>query len=150
MEASVRTVFAPFGIPSQVIEALTKHLAASEPEHIVDFITKFEHCAEEPSASRALTSALTIAMGYFLGGLVPLIPYLFVADLMMGLYISIAVMAVALFSFGYVKTCIVAGWNGSRCVKKGMFGGFQMVVVGGAAAGAAMGLVKAFDGMAGS
>lgn len=119
---------------------------------MVDFITRFEHCAEEPGSSRALTSALTIALAYFLGGLVPLLPYLCVgeSEVMLGLWISVGVMAVALFSFGYVKTCIVTGWEGMRCVRMGLFGGAQMVVVGGAAAGAAMGLVKLFDGMGGS
>lgn len=61
------------------------------------------------------------------------------------LYVSIGVMAVALFTFGYVKTGVVVGWEGRRCVRKAVFGGIQMVVVGGAAAGAAMALVKAFD-----
>jgi VIT1/CCC1 family predicted Fe2+/Mn2+ transporter len=151
-ERSVRTVFEPYGVPDRIVAELAAHLSAAGREHMVDFITRFEHCAEEPSSSRALTSALTIAMAYFLGGLVPLLPYLCVGEneVMLGLWISVAVMAVALFSFGYVKTCIVTGWDSTRCVKMGMYGGAQMVVVGGAAAGAAMGLVKAFDGMGGS
>lgn len=92
-------------------------------------------------------SAITIALGYFLGGLLPLIPYFFVGrdEVFTGLYISIAVMVVALFLFGYVKTCIVTGWTGSRNIGDAAFGGVQMVVVGSAAAAAAMGLVKAFD-----
>lgn len=151
-ENSIRTVFSPYEIPNHLLQELTQHLTTSKPEHLVDFITKFEHCAEEPSSSRALTSALTIAMGYFLGGLIPLLPYLFVGEteVLLGLYISIAVMAVALFSFGYAKSCIVAGWEGPRCVRMGFYGGVQMVFVGGAAAGAAMGLVKLFDGLGGS
>ncbi|KAH8903141.1 DUF125-domain-containing protein, partial [Coniochaeta sp. PMI_546] len=149
-ERTVRAVFEPYGVPPHVVAGLADQLsAAAGREHLVDFITRFEHCAEEPSSSRALTSALTIALAYFLGGLVPLLPYLCVGEreVMLGLWISVAVMAVALFSFGYVKTCIVTGWDSTRCVKMGLFGGAQMVIVGGAAAGAAMGLVKAFDGM---
>ncbi|KAK4198586.1 VIT family-domain-containing protein [Triangularia verruculosa] len=99
---------------------------------------------------RAVKSAVTIAAGYFLGGLLPLIPYFFVAGhvgrLLTGLYISIGVMGVALFTFGYVKTGVVVGFerrHSSRC----MLGGVQMVVVGGMAAGAAMGLVKGFEGV---
>lgn len=139
-------------MPPSVVSELTQHLSASGPDGVVDFITRFEHGAEDPGSSRALTSALTIALAYFLGGLLPLLPYLCVgaSEVMLGLWISVAVMAVALFAFGYAKTCIVTGWEGSRCVRMGLFGGAQMVVVGGAAAAAAMGLVKAFDQMGGS
>lgn len=74
-------------------------------------------------------------------------PYFFVGrdEVYTGLYISIAVMVVALFVFGYVKTCIVSGWSGGRNIGDACFGGVQMVIVGSAAAAAAMGLVRAFD-----
>ncbi|KAK0673058.1 VIT family-domain-containing protein [Cercophora samala] len=101
--------------------------------------------------TRAMKSAVTIAAGYFLGGLLPLIPYFFLVAghpgrLMTGLYISIGIMGVALFTFGYVKTGVVVGFGrqqGGKCT----WGGVQMVVVGGMAAGAAMGLVKGFEGV---
>lgn len=57
-------------------------------------------------------------------------------------------MVVALFLFGYGKTCFVSGWKGSRNVRRGLIGGLQMVLVGGVAAGSAMGLVKGFQLMA--
>ena len=106
---------------------------------------KFHHCALEPPTNRAFTSALTIALGYFIGGFIPLLPYFFAANVLSGLYVSVGVMALALFAFGYGKTCVVAGWSGSRRVWQGVCGGLQMVVVGGVAAGAAMGLVMAFN-----
>ena len=56
-------------------------------------------------------------------------------------------MVVALFTFGYVKTCFVQGWQSSRNVVLGIVGGFQMVLVGGVAAGVAMGLVKGFNAL---
>lgn len=146
MVATVRDVFAPYQLPAQTLDDLATHLSASPRR--VDFVMQFQHCAQEPASSRAFTSAITIAMGYFLGGLLPLMPYFFVSenDLLRALYISIGVMAVALFSFGYVKTCIVTGWRGSKYVRQGVLGGIQMVIIGGAAAGAAMGLVRAFNG----
>ena len=76
-----------------------------------------------------------------------MIPYFFVGtdEVMKGLCISVAVMVVALWVFGYVKTCVVEGWGGLENVEKGCRGGVQMVAVGGLAAGAAMGLVKGFN-----
>ncbi|CZR60940.1 related to CCC1 Proposed vacuolar iron transport protein [Phialocephala subalpina] len=142
---SVASVFEPYELPKQTLQDLSSHLA--ESPHLVDFIMQFQHCEEPPASSRALTSALTIALGYFFGGLLPLMPYFFVGSdqVYEGLYISIGVMVVALFLFGYIKTCVVVGFGGGKCIRAGCLGGIQMVVVGSLAAGAAMGLVKLFD-----
>lgn len=51
-------------------------------------------------------------------------------------------MAVSLFVFGYVKTFLVGEINKLVCAKAGV----QMVVLGGVAAAAAMGCVKAIGG----
>lgn len=111
------------------------------------FLMNFHHTMQEPSDSRAFFCALTIALGYFVGGFVPLLPYFFVGPhaAFVALRWSIATMAVALFLFGYGKTCFVSGWNGKRNVRRGLVGGMQMVLVGGAAAGSAMALVKGFQ-----
>ena len=149
--AAVSDAFASYGLPPHILDGVARHLAAS-PEAQVDFLMRFGHCAEEPASSRAAVSALTIAAGYFLGGLLPLLPYFFVpeAEVLLALWISVAVMAVALFVFGYAKTCAVGGWSGRQRVWEGVVGGAEMIVVGGAVAGAAMGLVKLFDGIANS
>lgn len=82
----------------------------------------------------------------------PLVPYFFVGpnDAFVALRWSIATMAVALFVFGYGKTCFVSGWRGARNVRRGLVGGAQMILVGGVAAGSAMGLVKGFQFLASS
>jgi len=143
--ADITGVFRPYSVPKDTLDNLTRHLTGSP--HLVDFVMQFQHCAEEPASSRALTSAITIALGYFLGGLLPLIPYFCVERnrVYQGLYISIGVMVIALFIFGYVKTCVVVGWEGDRNIRAGCYGGVQMVIVGSAAAGAAMGLVRLFN-----
>jgi VIT1/CCC1 family predicted Fe2+/Mn2+ transporter len=112
----------------------------------------FQHTLPEPSGSRALTCALTIALGYFVGGFVPLLPYFFVGphDAFYALRWSIVIMVITLFLFGYGKTCFVSGWKGNQNIRRGLIGGVQMVLVGGAAAGAAMGLVKLFQALASS
>jgi VIT1/CCC1 family predicted Fe2+/Mn2+ transporter len=146
---SLSQIFTPYSIPPSTIASLTTSLTSSP--HLVDFLMKFSHCLESPAASRAFTSAFTIALAYFLGGLLPLIPYFFVGteDVYQGLYISIGVMVLALFAFGYAKTCAVVGWEGHRNVRDGCWGGVQMVFVGSVAAGAAMGLVRVFNGEGG-
>lgn len=85
---------------------------------------------------------MTIAAGYFFGGLVPLTPYFLAETNRIAFLWSIAVMAVALFAFGYVKTVLVGEGSKVLCAKAGV----QMMVLGGVAAAAAMGCVMAIGG----
>ena len=101
----------------------------------------------EPATSRPFVSAATIALGYFIGGFIPLLPYFCVkrVEVLLALWWSIGIMAFALFIFGWVKTGVVSGWRGRKNILEGLNGGIQMVVVGGVAAGAAVGLVRAIN-----
>lgn len=134
-------LFEPYDIPPSTLAPLTAHLLTSPS--LLPFLMRIEHCLPPPSPHRALASAITIASAYFLGGLVPLVPYFFVGEgegeVEKALWVSICVMVAALWVFGWVKT-VVCGGGGWDRVK----GGVEMVVVGGVAAGAAMGLVRAF------
>lgn len=148
VSTTISDIFEPYELPSELVAQLTNHLAVSPM--LPSFLMNFHHTLPEPSGSRAVTCALTIALGYFIGGFVPLLPYFFVGpqDAFVALRWSIATMVIALFIFGYGKTCFVSGWKGRKNVRKGFVGGLQMVLVGGIAAGSAMGLVKAFQMMA--
>ncbi|KAJ5748931.1 uncharacterized protein N7511_010627 [Penicillium nucicola] len=145
---TISDIFEPYELPSELVAQLKNHLSASPM--LPSFLMNFHHTMPEPSGSRAVICALTIAMGYFIGGFVPLLPYFFVGpqDAFIALRWSIATMVIALFIFGYGKTCFVSGWRGRRNVRKGLVGGIQMVLVGGLAAGSAMGLVKGFQMLA--
>ncbi|KAL3475008.1 VIT family-domain-containing protein [Aspergillus californicus] len=147
---TIEDIFKPYDLPPALLSELTSHLSSSP--HLPSFLMTFHHTLPEPSPSRALTCALTIALGYFIGGFVPLLPYFFVGDTeaFVALKWSIATMAIALFVFGYAKTCFVSGWSGRKNVRGGVVGGVQMVLVGGIAAGCAMGLVKGFQALADS
>ena len=104
------------------------------------------HKESAPDCNQAWISAVTLAVGYFVGGFIPLIPYFVVDQVIAALYWSIAVMAVTLLAFGYIKTSIVRGWSGRDNILAGVRGGIEMCFVGGAAAGAAIGLVKLIHG----
>ncbi|KAL2868341.1 VIT1/CCC1 transporter family protein [Aspergillus lucknowensis] len=147
---TIHEIFTPYDLPPELVTELTRHLSSSP--NLPCFLMNFHHTLSEPSGSRALTCALTIALGYFIGGFVPLLPYFFVGknEAFVALKWSIATMVVALFVFGFGKTCFVSGWMGSRNMMKGAVGGLQMVLIGGVAAGSAMGLVKGFQALADS
>ena len=139
-------VFEPYGLSGPALSALSNHLHSNHDE-LVDFLMRFHHQMPEPAFSRPFVSAATIAIGYFVGGIIPLLPYVCVHqnEVLLALWWSIGVMAIALFSFGWVKTAVVCGWHGKKNVLAGAIGGVQMVVVGGIAAGAAVGLVRAIN-----
>jgi VIT1/CCC1 family predicted Fe2+/Mn2+ transporter len=71
----VQDIFASYGLTTEqstpIVEALSKR-----PEAWIDFMMRFELGLEEPDPKRALTSALTIAVSYIVGGLIPLSPYI--------------------------------------------------------------------------
>lgn len=114
----------------------------SKPKNLIDFVIKFGKGLDEPLEGREFTSALTIGLSYFLGGFVPLVPYFFCATVRVGLLVSVVVMIITLFIFGYIKTLI--SLEDSSLSKK-VSEGIQMVIVGSIAAGAAWTLVYFID-----
>jgi VIT1/CCC1 family predicted Fe2+/Mn2+ transporter len=91
----------------------------------IDFMMRFELGLEEPDPRRARTSALTIALSYVAGGLVPLAPYFVFSTMGAALRASIVVTLLALMLFGYIK--------GRFTVKRPFRSAWQTVVVGGLA-----------------
>ena len=73
------------------------------PKNWVDFMMRFELGLEQPDPSRAWKSALTIALAYVVGGMIPLSAYLIVGDARAALRVSVAVTLVALAIFGAIK-----------------------------------------------
>ncbi|KAL4935597.1 hypothetical protein BDV06DRAFT_125277 [Aspergillus oleicola] len=141
----VYDIFAAHGVPEEAIAPINASLHAST-DRLREFLITFHHKESEPDCNQAWTSAITLALGYFVGGFIPLVPYFFANEVLFALYCSVAVMAVTLLVFGYVKTGAVRGWSGRDNILAGLKGGIQMVLVGGVAAGAAIGLVRVING----
>ena len=139
----IRSAFSKYDFPEQTIDSMTTSLLA-ESGQMVDFLMRFYHRLAEAdyAASRAYLCGLTIALGYVLGGLIPLLPYVFIADTQSAFLSSVIVMALALFVFGWVKTALVGECSRWVCFQNAV----QMLVLGGLAAAAAIGCVKAIGG----
>ena len=129
----VADVFRGYGMSEADLQPVVKAICADQ-KRWVDFMMRFELGFEEPDPRRARNSAVTIALSYILGGLVPLSSYMLVNDLHTALRVSVAVTLVALFVFGYVKGRLT-GLTPLR-------GGLQTVVIGGLASAAAFGLAR--------
>jgi VIT1/CCC1 family predicted Fe2+/Mn2+ transporter len=129
----VRDIFLSYGLSAEecatVVESLRKR-----PKDWVAFMMRFELGLEQPDASRAWKSALTIAVAYIVGGIVPLSAYLFLSDAHRALVVSVGVTLIALAVFGGVK----ARFTGVPVIR----GALQTTVIGGLAAAAAFGIAR--------
>ena len=103
-------------------------------EQWIDFMMRFELGLEAPDPKRARVSALTIGLSYVVGGFIPLTPYILIPNLTTALMVSVVVTLIALFVFGYIK----GRFTGTKPLRSG----FQTVLVGGVAAGAAFLLAR--------
>src|SRR5271163_4766883 len=127
-EEEIYEIFEEYGVERQeskpVLEALKR-----QPQAWVNFMMRFELGLEEPHPNRASRSALTIALSYVVGGLVPLVLYMVAKSLPAALTASVAITVVALLVFGGVKGSL----TGAGTVRSAV----QTVLIGGLAAGAA-------------
>lgn len=110
------------------------------------FLLKFGEGLEETTDSRLFISAITIGLSYFLGGLVPLLPYFFIPTAGEGLAWSAGITAIVLLVFGVFKTFFTGaaiGFSGYT------YGALSTLLVGGAAAAASFGVIRALEGQNG-
>jgi VIT1/CCC1 family predicted Fe2+/Mn2+ transporter len=100
--AEVRQILRKQGLDPALAEKVTEALTR-DPERWIHFMMRFELGLEEPVPGRELKSALTIGSAYVVGGLIPLLPYFFLAEISQALPLSIALTLAALLIFGGIK-----------------------------------------------
>src|SRR5437763_1425771 len=126
-------IFQQYGVKpddsARLVEALKR-----EPEEWVNFMMRFELGLEKPEPRRALRSAVTIAASYVVGGLVPLWPYMMMANAREALLFSVVVTSAALALFGYVR----GRFTGANALRSAL----ETLIIGGLAAAAAFGLAR--------
>jgi predicted membrane protein (TIGR00267 family) len=121
----VYNIFRGYGLAEDDAHKVTSAITADR-KRWVDFMMHFELGLEKPNQARAPVSALTIGGSYVIGGLVPLLPYMFISESSRALYVSAIVTALALAVFGAVKGALTGvSWIRSA---------IQTVAIGGVAA----------------
>jgi len=132
----VSIVFREYGLSEDQVAPIVQALS-ERPEAWVDFMMRFELGLEEPNPRRALTSALTIAGAYIVGGAIPLAPYMLTPSAHSALAVSVLITLLALVVFGYIK----GRFTGARPVRSAL----QTTLIGGLAAAAAYAIAKAIS-----
>lgn len=120
----VASIFRSYGLPEMTVTSVAQAIR-SDRRRWIEFMMKFELGVDKPDPARARMSAMTIALSYVAGGLVPLSPYFVVRSMGTALVVSILVTLLALLVFGYVK--------GTFTVKQPLRSAWQTAVVGGLA-----------------
>ena len=135
-EKEILDVFTAYGVTAEesapIVSALKRNPMAWR-----DFMMKFELGLEEPDPKRALQSAVTIAVSYIVGGLVPLWPYMVWNEPVKAVTASVVATLTALLCFGFIK----GHFTGVSRFKSA----FQTALTGGLAALVAFGLAKAIS-----
>jgi vacuolar iron transporter family protein len=133
-EAEVLDVLEAYGVKAEEAAPVVRALRR-RPEAWVDFMMRFELGLERPDPRRALWSAITIGASYVVGGLIPLAPYMGLANARTALTMSVVVTLVALLVFGYIK----GRFTGTAPLRSAI----QTALIGGVAAGAAFAIARA-------
>jgi len=148
----------PLDLPFQLREAVTQHIhfCSGVLEALKKQDTKQQ--GEDEKLPSPLMAGLSVAVGYLLGGMIPLFPYFLVSEVKDGMMWSFVTCAVALFVFGFCKDFmlssssrpgVVEGTSNNvrwTDVRRSAWEGTQMVFLGSVAAGAAVLCVRAFEG----
>ncbi|MGZ6346584.1 MAG: VIT1/CCC1 transporter family protein [Anaerolineales bacterium] len=129
----VEQVLLEYGLEQKESTLVAKELS-KRPEAWIDFMMRFELGLEKPASQRALKSALTIAISYVIGGMIPLAPYILIHNTASALLFSVIFTLAALLIFGYVK----GRFTGTHPIRSAL----QTALIGGLAAAAAFGLAK--------
>lgn len=123
--AEVQTILASYGLDPEEARRVTESLTRDRKRWI-DFMMRFELGLVQPESRRAPIGALTIGGSYVIGGIVPLLPYLFLPSAHNALYVSAILTLIALCIFGAVKGAL----TGVPIVRSAI----QTALIGGAAA----------------
>ncbi|KIK82245.1 hypothetical protein PAXRUDRAFT_832322 [Paxillus rubicundulus Ve08.2h10] len=157
MEREVFAILGPAGVDERTSQAVTKCLRdveygtgidASNPSldeesqplrwksevGLTHFLVKFGEGLEEVPTRRLYISAITIGLGYLIGGIIPLLPYFFVARAHVALLYSCLLTGLVLLVFGAIKARVTGAGNGATGY---LWGALSTLLVGGAAAAAA-------------
>lgn len=156
---------APLELPPELLDLVQEHIAGRDDvAAAVERTMAPEEEEEEDVPPAPWMSGLSVAMGYLIGGSLPLFPYFIVRQVGDGLLWSFIVCVIALFSFGFIKDFVLhmqkakeevwvkekgigkEGWKW-RDICRSAWEGTQMVILGSLAALAAVLCVRLFEGM---
>ncbi|KAK5109401.1 hypothetical protein LTR62_007067 [Meristemomyces frigidus] len=139
-EEEIFEIFETYGIRRQEAQGVVDGLKRDQGAW-VQFMMDFELRLEKPDKRGAWLAGLVMAVAYFFGGLLPMIPYFAFHNVNHALFTSIGITVLILLVFGYVKAILTGCRRWDSVVSA-----LQTLVVGVVAAGVSYGIVRAVNG----
>ncbi|KKA25979.1 hypothetical protein TD95_002167 [Thielaviopsis punctulata] len=141
----IRSYLGPLGLEPEELERLVSTIATRGHTHrtarriqcTMEAASAGAESDTETAANTPLMSGLSIALGYLMGGLIPMLPYFFAPTVGLGLVWSIFLCMIALFSYGAGKNYLLGG-SRRPAISKCLWEGLHMLLLGGVAAGTAV------------
>jgi VIT1/CCC1 family predicted Fe2+/Mn2+ transporter len=133
----VMEILETYGLTREESTPIVESLA-TRPKDFADFMMRFELGLEKPEPKRALQSGATIGGAYIIGGMIPMMPYILMAEAHEALRWSVVITVIALFAFGYVK----GRFTGTKPLRSA----FQTCLIGSVAAAAAFFIASLIGG----
>lgn len=137
--AEVYAILAKYSVSHAAAQPLVDELCRNRAQW-ARFMVDFSLRLERPNIHRAWISGVTMGLSYLIGGLIPMIPYFIMPHVGQAFMVSIAVTAVILLIFGYVKNYVAI-----RNHRAGLWGAIQTLIIGVLAAGTSYMIIKALD-----
>lgn len=134
-------IFDGYGMERERVAPLVEGLRQNK-DVWVKFLLDHSLKADKPDVHTAWICAIIMSLAYFIGGIIPMLPYFFVGkhnalhSVLDGLYISVGITVVLLLAFGYVKAMVTG--CGRRAA---IFSSLQTLLVGLVASGVSFGIV---------
>ena len=99
----VKEAISSFGVDDDLTNQVTNQIISNK-DNWANFMMQVELKVEKPHKSRATASAITIGLSYLVGGLIPLLPYVFTNNIADGFKYSCIFTVLALIVFGFFKS----------------------------------------------
>ncbi|KAK5013300.1 Protein ccc1 [Cryomyces antarcticus] len=138
-EDEIYEIMGGYGLDRATVHPMVMALKEN-PDAWVKFMMDFELKLEKPRLSREWISGLMMGLSYFIGGLVPMIPYFIYKNVNHALFTSIGITVLILLGFGYAKA-VVTGTS----QKDAVWSALQTLMLGAIAAGSSYGIVRGVD-----
>ncbi|KAK3614602.1 Protein ccc1, partial [Elasticomyces elasticus] len=135
----IREIFGEYGVDREACKYVVDALKANE-DMWVRFMMDFELKLEKPQTRTAWIAGLVMGVSYFIGGLLPMIPYFAYKNVNHALFTSIGITVVILIAFGYIKAMIMGTTR-----KDAVFSAGQTLFIGVLAVGVSYGIVRAIN-----
>jgi len=135
-EEEIYEIFDEYAIGREAAKGVVEALKANE-DMWVKFMMDFELKFPKPGTEKCWISASVIGLSYFIGGLIPMIPYFIYHKVNDALFTSIGISVIILLLFGYTK-----GYVTGLKPRAAAYSAIQTLIIGALASGASYGIVR--------